>query len=133
LSGVRADSSTICPNGINWGASGNNCGFTPSREPGPGGGGIGVYCPRGGIRVPGKWCSGAFMEYGWPVSPDCTAANLNGEMCGGLKCPPQKAKIRRYICEHGMSGNVWNAVTTHCDEAPWQGGQKDVCWIFSTR
>ena len=27
LSGVTADSSTICPNGINYGASGNDCGF----------------------------------------------------------------------------------------------------------
>ena len=27
IPGVFANSSTICPNGINWGASGNNCGF----------------------------------------------------------------------------------------------------------
>ena len=27
LYGVIANSSTICPNGINWGTAGNNCGF----------------------------------------------------------------------------------------------------------
>jgi len=27
VSGVIADSSTICPNGIKWGTAGNNCGF----------------------------------------------------------------------------------------------------------
>ena len=27
LRGVEANSSTICPNGKNWGTSGNNCGF----------------------------------------------------------------------------------------------------------
>ena len=27
LSGVKASSFTICPNGKNWGTSGNNCGF----------------------------------------------------------------------------------------------------------
>ena len=27
LSGVKANSSTICPNGVNYGTSGNDCGF----------------------------------------------------------------------------------------------------------
>ena len=27
LSGVKGSTSTICPNGINWGTSGNDCGF----------------------------------------------------------------------------------------------------------
>ncbi|MDC1098146.1 pentapeptide repeat-containing protein [Gammaproteobacteria bacterium] len=27
LSGVKANTDTICPNGIHWGTSGNNCGF----------------------------------------------------------------------------------------------------------
>jgi len=27
LSRIRADSSTICPNGKKWGTAGNNCGF----------------------------------------------------------------------------------------------------------
>ena len=27
LKGVKANSSTICPNGKKWGTAGNNCGF----------------------------------------------------------------------------------------------------------
>ena len=136
LSGVKANSSTICPNGIHWGTSGNNCGFTTSRGPGPGPGfGPGhrkIYCDPRGIPASGAWCAGDLLAlggYGWPL--DCSAANLYGEMCGPRKCGPGRAKTRRYICEAGYS-NGYNATAGRCDESPSQGGRTNVCWISNT-